>query len=251
MQIDLNADMGEGYGAFRTGEDESLLDWVSSVNVACGFHGGDPLTIRRTVRLALGKGIAVGAHPGFPDLLGFGRREWVVTPEEVYAWVVYQVGAVAALVRAEGGRLCHVKPHGALYNMAARDPVLAEAVATAVRAVDPALVLYGLAGSHLLAAGAAAGLRTASEVFADRTYQADGSLTPRHHPQALVHDPHTAAARVLQMVREGRVTALSGEAVRLRAETVCVHGDSPGAVAFVQQLRAVLERSGVRVQSPA
>ncbi|AIQ63630.1 LamB/YcsF family protein [Paenibacillus stellifer] len=247
IEIDLNCDMGESFGAYRIGNDDELLREVTSANIACGFHAGDPGVMRRSVTSALAAGVKIGAHPGLPDLAGFGRRNMQISPEEAFDLVTYQIGALDAFVRQEGGRLRHVKPHGALYNMAAVSRPLADAIAGAVYRYDPAMVLYGLAGSELLAAGNAAGLRTASEVFADRAYMADGSLVPRGVPGAVVHDAGEAARRVLRMVREGAVTALDGSAVPLLADTVCIHGDSPGAAVFAAALRRTLEAEGVLV----
>lgn len=200
LRIDINCDMGEGFGAWSMGNDIELLDHVSSANIACGFHAGDPSTMRRVVAAALHRGVRVGAHPGLPDLQGFGRRVMQVSPAEVYAMVVYQVGALGAFAKAAGGALSHVKAHGALYNMAAKDRALADAIARAVHEVDPRLVLFGLAGSEMIRAAEALGLPVAAEVFADRSYQDDGSLSPRGQPGALIEDADVAAAQVLQMV---------------------------------------------------
>jgi len=246
-RIDLNSDLGEGFGAWRMGDDEAILEQVSSANIACGFHAGDPTVMMRTVRLAAGRGVAIGAHPSLPDLQGFGRRELRIAPEEAYQLVLYQVGALHAFCRAGGVPLSHVKPHGALYNMAARDQPLAQAIAQAVRDFDPALVLFGLAGGALVEAGRAAGLQVANEVFADRTYQADGSLTPRSRADALLTDPAAALAQVQDMVFAGAVTATDGTRVPIRADTLCLHGDGPGAVALARALRRGLEARGVRV----
>jgi UPF0271 protein len=248
-QIDLNCDMGESFGAYRIGADAEVLPHVTSANVACGFHAGDPRTMRETLAAAAAHGVAVGAHPGLPDLAGFGRRAMDVAPQEVYDLVVYQVGALLGFAAAAGVRVQHVKPHGALYNMAAAQPALAEAVARAVRDVDGGLTLYGLAGSHLLSAGAAAGLRTASEAFADRGYLADGSLVPRRRPDALVTDAGEAVRRALRMVREGRVRSVEGEEVPLRADTLCIHGDAPGAAEFARRLREAFVDAGVAVRA--
>jgi UPF0271 protein len=247
--IDLNCDMGESFGPWVLGRDEAVMDAVTSINVACGFHAGDPGVMRRTVRLAAQRGLAVGAHPGLPDLQGFGRRAMAVTASEVHAMVLYQVGALHAFTQAEGIRLAHVKPHGALYNMAAADASLARAIAQAVRDFDPALVLVGLAGSHLVVEAEALGLRAASEVFADRAYEADGMLTPRSLPGSMVEDEALAAARVLRMVTEGLVASRQGPDVPVRADTVCLHGDQPRAVEFARRLRADLEGAGVTVRS--
>ncbi len=245
--LDLNCDMGEGFGAWRMGDDAALLDHVTSANIACGFHAGDPGTIHRTVELALEKGVAIGAHPSLPDLQGFGRRSMNVSAEEAYDLVLYQIGALAGFATACGGKLAHVKPHGALYNMAAKDARLARAIARAVRDFDAALVLFGLAGSELVRAGGQAGLKTANEVFADRTYQADGSLTPRTQPDAMIHDADAAIAQVRRMVGEGRVRSQQGSDVPVQPDTLCIHGDEPGAVDFAKRIRQALAADGVRV----
>ena len=248
-RIDLNCDMGESFGVYRLGEDDQLLASVTSANIACGFHAGDAAVMRRTVRAALERGVALGAHPGFRDLEGFGRRALAVTPEEAYDLVVYQVGALLGFALAAGGRLAHVKPHGALYNQAARDASLAGAIASAVRDVDRSLVLFGLAGSELVAAGARAGIATAAEAFADRNYTSDGALVARARPDALVRDPATAAARAVRMVREARVTSVDGADVALRPDTICIHGDAPGAPALARAVRTALEQAGIRVRA--
>lgn len=247
--IDLNCDMGEGFGAYTLGDDVALLDYVTSANIACGFHAGDPATMRQTVQLAVQKDVAVGAHPGLPDLLGFGRRRMEVSAQDVYDLTLYQVGALDAFARAAGAALRHVKPHGALYNMAARDTMLAQAIADAVYRLDPRLVLVGLSGSELIRAGEARGLKTASEVFADRNYEADGSLTPRSHPDALIADAEQAAERVVGVVQHGRVASRQGTDVPLRAETICIHGDTPNAVEFARTIRQKLDNSGIVARS--
>ncbi|MFQ1062653.1 LamB/YcsF family protein [Bordetella trematum] len=249
--LDLNCDMGESYGAWRMGDDAAVLPLVSSANIACGFHGGDPGTMRQTVALALQHGVALGAHPSLPDLAGFGRRVMQLSPQEAYDAVVYQIGALAGVAASQGARLHHVKAHGALYNMAARDPALARAICAAVRDVDPGLVLYGLAGSAWIEQGHAAGLRVAQEVFADRSYQDDGSLTARQQPGAMITDPAQAVAQVLQMVREGSVTSVSGKTVRLQADTLCIHGDQPGAADFARAIRQALQNAGIAVRAAA
>lgn len=247
--VDLNCDMGESFGAYRIGADDEVLPHVTSANIACGFHGGDPAVMRRTVAAAKAHGVAVGAHPGLPDLVGFGRRAMDITPEEAYDLVVYQVGALAAFAAAAGVTLSHVKPHGALYNMAAATPALAESIARAVRDVDAGLALFGLAGSHLVRAGEAAGLRTASETFADRAYMADGSLVSRKRPDAMVTDALEAVRRAVRMVREGVVRAVSGEAVMIRADTICIHGDGAHAAELARALREGLEQEGITVRA--
>jgi UPF0271 protein len=248
MAIDLNADAGESFGAYNLGNDEDLFPYVSSVNIACGFHAGDPAVMKRTVRLAMATGKAIGAHPGLPDLQGFGRRPIQITPEEAYDLVLYQIGALWAFVKAEGGILNHVKPHGALYNMAAVDANLAQAIAEAVYKFNPELILYGLSGSEMIKAGEKVNLRTASEVFADRTYQADGTLTSRKQPNALITDRQQAVSQVLRMVKEGKVSAMSGEEVTIKADTICIHGDGPHAVEFARTIHAALslERIAMR-----
>lgn len=246
-RIDFNCDMGEGYGAWRMGDDAALLDHVTSANIACGFHAGDPATIRRTVKAAVEKGVSIGAHPSLPDLQGFGRRTMNISPAEVYDITVYQVGAVAAFAHACGGRLSHVKAHGALYNMAARDRALADAIAAAVRDVDSSLVLFALSGSELVAAAQAAGVTAAAEVFADRSYQDDGSLTPRGRPGAMIEEVKISIEQVKRMVLDGVVRAQSGKEVPVRADTLCIHGDQPGALEFAQRIRAALVEAGVEI----
>lgn len=246
-KVDLNSDLGESFGAYTIGMDEAVLAHVSSANVACGFHAGDPLVMDRTVAACKSAGVAVGAHPGFPDLMGFGRRNMACSPKEVKAYVQYQMGALLAFAAAHGVKLQHVKPHGALYNMAAKDLDLALAIAQGAAAVDRDVILLGLAGSKLLEAGRQAGLRVASEVFADRAYQADGSLVPRSQPGAVIHDREEAIARTVRMVTQGRVTAITGEEVAIDAHSICVHGDNPSAVEFVRDIRARLEAEGIAV----
>jgi 5-oxoprolinase (ATP-hydrolysing) subunit A len=247
--VDLNCDMGESFGAYTIGQDEQLLDFVTSANIACGFHGGDPVVMQKTVKLAMAKNVAIGAHPGLPDLVGFGRREMAISPAEAFALVVYQIGALWAFVQAAGGVLHHVKPHGALYNMAAVNPILAEAIAEAIYKVNPELILYGLAGSELIKAGNQLGLKTAQEVFADRTYQADGTLTPRRLPQALITDPAEATRQVIRMVKDGKVRSQEQKDIAIVADTICIHGDGPHALEFARRLKAVLLEEGVNVQA--
>lgn len=249
-KLDLNCDMGESYGAWKMGDDLAVLPYVSSANIACGFHGGDPGTMRKTVAAALEHGVAVGAHPSLPDLLGFGRREIRLSPQEAYDCVVVQIGALAAVAASQGGRLHHVKAHGALYNMAARDAALADAICRAMRDVDPGLIVYGLAGSELIRAGQALGLRVAHEVFGDRSYEADGSLTPRSLPGAMIEDAEASLRQVLSMVQRGRVATRQGTEVEVRADTLCLHGDQPGAAQFAKKIRADLEAKGVAITAP-
>jgi UPF0271 protein len=247
VRIDLNADVGEGFGAYTFGHDEALMRSISSANVAAGFHAGDPSVLRTTLRLAAACGVAVGAHPGLPDLVGFGRRELRVTPGEAEDLILYQIAAVAGVAATEGLRLRHVKPHGALFAMASRDDVLAAAVARATRSFDRSLILFGPPGSKLLDAGRAAGLRVAAEAFVDRAYEADGSLAARGKPGSVLHDAGAVVARAIQIVKEDAVTAIDGTRVGLHADTLCVHGDTPGAGDLAARVRAGLEAAGVTV----
>jgi 5-oxoprolinase (ATP-hydrolysing) subunit A len=244
MVIDLNCDVGEGAGT-----DERILPLVSSANVACGFHAGDPATIRATVRLAKRFGVAVGAHPSYPDRLGFGRRALAASPEEVRDDVTYQVGAVLGFCRAEGVPLVHVKPHGALYNAAAQDPALAAAVCEAVRSIDPALIVVCLAGSPMVEVTRGLGLRCAEEAFADRSYTTRGTLVPRTQPGAVIDDPEKVAEQVATLARERRLLSVEGSPVTVSADTVCLHGDTPGAVELAAAIRGRLDREGVVVRS--
>jgi UPF0271 protein len=246
-RIDLNADVGESLGPWPMGDDAALIPLVSSVNVACGFHAGDPLGIARTIGLAVAAGAAIGAHPGYPDLVGFGRRDMAIEPDELEAALVYQVGAVAALARAGGAELRHVKPHGALYNRAARDAAVAEVVARAVRRISTELVLVGLAGSVSLDAGRAAGLTVAAEAFPDRAYEPDGRLRSRLQPDALIANPADAAERAVVMATRGEVSSIDGTVVPLHADTLCIHGDTPDAASIARAVRQALESAGVRV----
>lgn len=247
MRIDINADVGESFGVYSLGADAALMRSITSASIAAGFHAGDPSVLRRTINLAKSHGVAIGAHPGFPDLVGFGRRELQVAPAEAEDFVLYQIAAVAGVAAAEGAKLQHVKPHGALFNMAARDASLAAAIARAVAAFDRSLILFGLPGSQILAAGRAAGLRVAAEVFADRAYEPDGSLTPRSRPGSVIHDAGAVASRAIRMITERVVDAADGTIVPLDADTICVHGDTPGAPQLAADLRARLEAAGVTV----
>ena len=243
--IDLNCDMGESFGAWTMGQDADVLAHVSSANIACGFHAGDPQTMHRTVAAAVAHGVAVGAHPSLPDLAGFGRREMRVSADETYAMTLYQIGALAAIARAAGTSLRHVKPHGALYNMAAKDPALADAIASAVRDFDSALTLVGLAGSELTRAGERAGLAVAHEAFADRRYEDDGTLTPRSVAGAVIDDIDAAVAQALAIATRGETTTRQGSTLRIRAQTICVHGDRPDAATFARRLHEALRDGGV------
>lgn len=247
MRVDLNCDMGESFGRYRIGADEALMPFITSANIACGYHAGDPLVMDRTVRLAVKHGVGVGAHPGFPDLMGFGRRQMQLGPEEIENYILYQVGALAAFAQAVGAELAHVKPHGALYNMAAKDRTLAEAIVHGVARFSRELILVGLAGSRLVEAAEEAGLRVAQEGFADRAYSPDGTLRSRRLPGALIEDPKVAAERAVRMARDGVVVAHTGEEIPLRVDTICVHGDTPTAVEIAQTIRRELEAAGIKV----
>ena len=248
MRIDINSDTGESFGAYTIGRDAGLFRSITSANVAAGFHAGDPSVLRATIRLAKANGVAVGAHPGFPDLVGFGRRELNVTPQEAEDFVLYQIAAVAGVAAAVGVRLQHVKPHGALFNMAVRNKELAAAIAGAVAAFDKTLILFGLPGSEILNAGRAAGLRVAAEVFADRAYEPDGSLASRRKPNSVIHDPDAVVTRAVRMVKERTVVAIDGSVVPLEADTICVHGDTPGSDDLAAKIRAGFESAGVAVR---
>lgn len=232
MKIDLNADLGEGCG-----NDSALMPLITSANIACGFHAGDAQTMRESVRLALAHGVAIGAHPSFPDRENFGRTAMPLPPDTVYVQTLYQIGALAAIVHAEGGVMTHVKPHGMLYNQAAKQPPLADAIARAVQSLDPGLIIVGLAGSEMIRAGERYGLATREEVFADRGYLADGSLVPRSEPGALIDDDDEAVSRTLEMVLNGRVQSRDGVWATVNAQTVCLHGDGAHALAFARRLR--------------
>ncbi|MGM7636038.1 5-oxoprolinase subunit PxpA [Bacillus sp. Hm123] len=249
MKVDINCDLGESFGAYRMGTDEEIMPFITSANIACGFHAGDPVVMRQTVKLALKHGVAIGAHPGFPDLVGFGRRPMELSIEEAYTSVLYQLGALSAFIQAEGGKLHHVKPHGALYNMAAKDKELAEAIVQAIADFDASLILYGLSGSELIKAGKEAGLKVAEEVFVDRTYQTDGSLTSRRDPQAFIATDEEAVQQALRMVQEGKVQAVTGETIDISAHTICIHGDGPHALIFASYIRKELENRGIIIQT--
>jgi UPF0271 protein len=249
--IDLNCDMGEAYGNYAMPYDDILMDYITSANIACGYHAGDPSVMQRTVAMAAKKGVAIGAHPGLPDLQGFGRREIKISANEAYQITLYQIGALHAFVKAANGKLSHVKPHGALYNMAAKDAVLAEAIALAVYDFDPKLLLYALAGSQMITAAKQIGLTPVSEVFADRTYQDDGLLTPRTHNDAMITDDEKATAQVLMMIKEQQVVSTNNKIVPLKAETLCLHGDGEHAVTFAKQISQQLKREGILIKAPS
>jgi UPF0271 protein len=249
LRIDLNADVGESFGAYAIGHDTGLMTSITSANVAAGFHAGDPSVLRSTILLAKAHGVAVGAHPSFPDLAGFGRREMKVSPREAEDFVLYQIAAVAGIAAAEGLRLQHVKPHGALFNMAMRDRDLASAIARAIAAFSRDLIVFALPDSELLRAARAEGLRAVSEAFADRAYEADGSLVSRSRPGSVIHDASAVVSRVVQMAKDGTVAAIDGTMLRLQPDTICVHSDTPGADDLAASLRRALETAGVTVRA--
>lgn len=250
-QIDLNCDMGEAFGNYAMPNDEILMDYITSANIACGFHAGDPEVMQHTVFMAIKKGVAIGAHPGLPDLQGFGRREIKISANEAYQITIYQIGALSGFVKAAHGKLHHVKAHGALYNMAAKDANLAKAIAEAVHDFDPNLILYALAGSEMITAAQNIGIKTASEVFADRTYQDDGSLTPRPQPNALITDERQSINQVMQMVKQQEVVSVNNKTVPIKAETLCLHGDGVHAVGFARLISEKLKKEGISIKPPS
>lgn len=246
-KVDLNSDLGESFGSYTIGMDEQVIQYVSSANVACGWHAGDPLVMEKTIQMAKENGISVGAHPGFQDLMGFGRRNMNVSPKEAKAYVQYQVGALMAFCKAANHPMVHVKPHGALYNMAAKDYALAKAICEGIKEVDENLILLGLSGSEFIRAAKDVGLRVAQEVFADRAYEEDGSLVARTKPGAVITDENEAIARVVRMVKEGKVTAVTGKDIEIQADSICVHGDNAHALQFVEKIRKVLSEEGITI----
>jgi len=249
--IDLSCDMGEAFGNYPMPNDEALLNYISSASIACGFHAGDPNVMQNTVAAAIKKGVSIGAHPGLPDLQGFGRREMQISAKEAYQMVLYQIGALYGFVKAVGGRLNHVKAHGALYNMAARDTVLARAIVDAVHDFDPGLILFALAGSEMVIAAKKSGLAFASEVFADRTYQDDGSLTPRTQSNALITDEDQSLKQVLMMVNNQQVVSANQKVIPLKADTLCLHGDGLHAVEFAKTIHETLKNEGITIKAPS
>ena len=247
-KIDLNSDIGESFGNYMLGMDEEVLKYVTSANIACGWHAGDATVMDKTVLMAKSLNTSIGAHPGFPDLMGFGRREMKVGYEEAKNYIKYQIGALWAFARSHGVELQHVKPHGAFYNMAAKDSRMARAIAEAVYEVDKELILVGLAESEMIRMGKDIGLKVANEVFADRAYNPDGTLVSRNINGAVIHDRDTAINRVIRMVKEGKVTSVTGEDINIQADTICVHGDNPSAVLFVQEIRKALEKENIKVE---
>ncbi len=246
-KVDLNSDIGESFGAYKMGDDAAVMDAVTSANVACAFHAGDPLVMKKTIKNCAEKGVAVGAHPGYPDLVGFGRRNMKCTPEEEYADCLYQIGAISAFCCANGLCIQHVKPHGAMYNQAAKDPELAGAIAQAVKDSGKDLILMGLANSEFEKAAKEMGVPFAAEAFADRGYMPDGSLVPRSQPGAIIHDVNAAAERVVRMVTEGTVEAIDGTVINFRPHSICMHGDTPEAVEMAKAVRSALQAAGVKV----
>lgn len=246
-KIDLNCDLGESFGNYKIGLDEEVIRHISSANVACGFHASDPLVMQKTVALAKENGVCIGAHPGFPDLVGFGRRNMSVSPSEAKALVQYQIGALDAFCKAAGVKLCHVKPHGALYNMAGKDEILAQAVCEGIFEYDSNLILLGLSGSKMIEVGKKIGLRTANEVFADRAYEDDGSLVARSKHGALITDENLAVSRVVEMVKNGRVTSITGNEIEIKADSICLHGDGVKAVEFAKRIKEELLKNDVEI----
>ncbi len=248
-KVDLNSDVGESFGNYKLGLDEEVIKYISSANIACGWHAGDAMVMDKTVKLAIEENVAIGAHPGFPDLMGFGRRDLKVTKQEAKNYIKYQVGALWAFAQSHGVKLQHVKPHGGFYNMAAKDKELSMAIAEAIYEVDKDLILMGLANSEMIKAGKEVGLKVANEVFADRAYNADGTLVSRTKEGSMIHDTELAISRVVRMVKEGKVTAITGEDIDIKADSICVHGDNPQAVEFVKLIRKALEDEGVQIVS--
>ncbi|SHN21315.1 LamB/YcsF family protein [Mucilaginibacter sp. OK098] len=251
QSIDLNCDMGEAFGNYPMPNDDTLMDYITSANIACGFHAGDPEVMQHTVNMAIKKGVAIGAHPGLPDLQGFGRRDMKITANEAYQITLYQIGALYGFVKAANGKLHHVKAHGALYNMAAKDAALAKAIVEAVHDFDSSLILYALAGSEMVIAAKKTGITTASEVFADRTYQDDGTLTARAQSNALITDEGQSIDQVMMMVKQQRVISVNSKTVPLKAETLCLHGDGAHPVDFAKKIREKLKAEGINIKAPA
>ncbi|MFJ5761387.1 5-oxoprolinase subunit PxpA [Neobacillus sp. NPDC093182] len=246
--IDLNCDLGESYGLFKIGNDKEVLKHISSANIACGYHAGDHNVMMETIQMAKKYHVNIGAHPGFPDLLGFGRREMKVSPREIYNLILYQIGALSAFAKAQEVKLVHVKPHGALYNMAAKSRPIADAITQAVADYDSSLILFGLSGSELIESGKEKGLMTAQEVFADRTYQPDGTLTSRNDRNSIIHDLKFAVQRIIRMVKEGKVTATDGTEIAITADTVCIHGDEPAALEFIIELKHAFRNENIAIR---
>lgn len=246
--IDINCDMGESFGAYKIGNDEKVVEFISSANIACGFHAGDPIVMDKTVKICLEHNVSIGAHIGFQDLSGFGRRNMDVDLKEVYAMTVYQIGALNAFVKSYGGRLSHVKPHGALYNMAAKSESLSKAISEAIYKVNPELLLFGLAGSELIVQGEKVGLRAANEVFADRTYTDEGILTPRKNKNALINKEEEALKQVINMIKNNKVISVNGKEIDIKADTICIHGDGEKAIEFARNIKRELEKININIR---
>ncbi|MVX64782.1 5-oxoprolinase subunit PxpA [Clostridium chromiireducens] len=246
-KVDLNCDLGESFGNYKLGLDEEVISYISSANVACGFHASDPLVMAHTVKLAKESGVCIGAHPGFPDLVGFGRRNMNVSPREAKAMVQYQIGALDAFCTAAGIKMCHVKPHGALYNMAGKDLKLAEAICEGIFEINPELILLALSGSEMVSAAQSIGLKVAREAFADRAYEEDGSLVARTKEGAMITDEDVAINRVIKMVKENKVEAITGKDIPIKVDSICVHGDGEKALEFVKKIKARLELEGIKI----
>ncbi|MBU3191504.1 LamB/YcsF family protein [Clostridium bowmanii] len=246
--IDLNSDVGESFGAYKIGIDDEVLKYVSSANIACGWHAGDPIVMRKTVEAATINGVGIGAHPGFFDIMGFGRRNMIISPYEAKQYTIYQLGALYGFVKATGGEMQHVKPHGAMYNMAAKDAKLAKAIIEGIWEVDRDLIVLGLAGSEMVKAAVEKGLKVANEVFADRAYNPDGSLVARSLPGSMIINKDIAISRVIRMVTEGKVTAINGEELDIKADSICVHGDNPEAVLFVRLIKEELSKARIEIK---
>ncbi|SCY93471.1 LamB/YcsF family protein [Alkaliphilus peptidifermentans] len=249
LSIDLNCDLGESFGNYTIGNDEEVLGFVTSVNIACGYHAGDPVVMDKTVKLALDNRVAIGAHPSLPDLMGFGRRNMSISDKEARSYVIYQVGALDGFVKAHGGELKHVKPHGALYNMAATDYKLARAIAEAVYMVNPQLILIGLANSELIKAAKDVGLKSGNEVFADRAYNNDGTLVNRGNNGAVIHDVNECISRVIKMIKEGKVNSIEGKEILINADTVCIHGDNKIALDFAEKISCTLKAEEINIKA--
>jgi len=247
--VDLNSDLGESFGAYKIGLDEEVLKYVTSANIACGWHAGDPIVMRNTVEAAYKNGVGIGAHPGFLDIMGFGRRNMIVTPEEIKQYTIYQIGALYGFIKAVGGEMQHVKPHGAMYNMAAKDGKIATAIIDGIWEVDKNLIVLGLAGSEMVKAAEKKGLRVANEVFADRAYNPNGTLVQRSLPGSMINDKNIAISRVIRMVTEGKVTAINGEDLDIRVDSICVHGDNPEAAELARLTKEALLRAGIEIKA--
>lgn len=247
--VDINCDMGESFGAYKIGNDGKIMEFISSANIACGFHAGDPTIMNKTVKLCLEKNVSIGAHVGFQDLIGFGRRNVDISPKEAYEITIYQIGALYGFIKSYGGKMNHVKPHGALYNMAAKNEDLSRAISEAVYKIDPELILFGLSGSKLVNEGKKIGLRVANEVFADRTYTDMGTLTPRKEENALIKDEEESVRQVVKMIKTGKVNSTTGKEINIKADTVCIHGDGEKALEFAKKIRSELMINNITIKS--